>query len=45
MDIVIEEMFENVLFSDEDDKDFNDFYRVLDIDLDKFLVDSEKLFI
>nr|AAA30633.1 leukemia virus cell receptor [Bos taurus] len=36
-------MPENALPSDEDDKDPNDPYRALDIDLDKPLADSEKL--
>ncbi|KAK1342928.1 hypothetical protein QTO34_015696 [Cnephaeus nilssonii] len=35
VDIVTEEMPENALPSDEDDKDPNDPYRALDIDLDK----------
>ncbi|XP_012584930.1 PREDICTED: AP-3 complex subunit delta-1 isoform X2 [Condylura cristata] len=43
VDIVTEEMPENALPSDEDDKDVNDPYRALDIDLDKPLADSEKL--
>uniref|UniRef100_O14617-3 Isoform 3 of AP-3 complex subunit delta-1 n=1 Tax=Homo sapiens TaxID=9606 RepID=O14617-3 len=43
VDIVTEEMPENALPSDEDDKDPNDPYRALDIDLDKPLADSEKL--
>ncbi|XP_037360890.1 AP-3 complex subunit delta-1 isoform X2 [Talpa occidentalis] len=43
VDIVTEEMPENALPSDEDDKDLNDPYRALDIDLDKPLADSEKL--
>ncbi|XP_006897988.1 PREDICTED: AP-3 complex subunit delta-1 isoform X1 [Elephantulus edwardii] len=43
VDIVTEEMPENALPSDDDDKDPNDPYRALDIDLDKPLADSEKL--
>uniref|UniRef100_A0A8C4T390 AP-3 complex subunit delta-1 n=1 Tax=Erpetoichthys calabaricus TaxID=27687 RepID=A0A8C4T390_ERPCA len=43
VDIVTEEMPENALPSDEDDKDSNDPYKALDIDLDKPLADSEKL--
>ncbi|XP_063476685.1 AP-3 complex subunit delta-1 isoform X2 [Symphalangus syndactylus] len=43
VDIITEEMPENALPSDEDDKDPNDPYRALDIDLDKPLADSEKL--
>ncbi|XP_054983980.1 AP-3 complex subunit delta-1 isoform X2 [Sorex araneus] len=43
VDIVTEEMPENALPSDEEDKDPNDPYRALDIDLDKPLADSEKL--
>ncbi|XP_029469769.1 AP-3 complex subunit delta-1 [Rhinatrema bivittatum] len=43
VDIVTEEMPENALPSDEDDKDPNDPYRALDIDLDKPLADTEKL--
>lgn len=43
VDIVTEEMPENALPSDEDDKDPNDPHRALDIDLDKPLADSEKL--
>ncbi|MGH0162849.1 UNVERIFIED_CONTAM: hypothetical protein FKN15_043758 [Acipenser sinensis] len=43
VDIMTEEMPENALPSDEDDKDPNDPYRALDIDLDKPLVDSDKL--
>uniref|UniRef100_A0A673V144 AP-3 complex subunit delta-1 n=1 Tax=Suricata suricatta TaxID=37032 RepID=A0A673V144_SURSU len=43
VDIVTEEMPENALPSDEDDKDPNDPYRALDVDLDKPLADSEKL--
>ncbi|XP_032321924.1 AP-3 complex subunit delta-1 [Camelus ferus] len=43
VDIVTEEMPENALPSDEDDKDPNDPYKALDIDLDKPLADSEKL--
>lgn len=35
VDIVTEEMPENALPSDEDEKDPNDPYRALDIDLDK----------
>lgn len=35
VDIITEEMPENALPSDEDDKDPNDPYRALDIDLDK----------
>uniref|UniRef100_A0A663FFL3 AP-3 complex subunit delta-1 n=1 Tax=Aquila chrysaetos chrysaetos TaxID=223781 RepID=A0A663FFL3_AQUCH len=43
VDIITEEMPENALPSDEDDKDPNDPYKALDIDLDKPLADSEKL--
>ncbi|KAK2502389.1 hypothetical protein MC885_019570, partial [Smutsia gigantea] len=43
VDIVTEEMPENALPSDEDEKDPNDPYRALDIDLDKPLADSEQL--
>ncbi|KAE8631957.1 hypothetical protein XENTR_v10001373 [Xenopus tropicalis] len=43
VDIITEEMPENALPSDEDDKDPNDPYRALDIDLDKPLADTEKL--
>uniref|UniRef100_A0A3B3D9M5 AP-3 complex subunit delta-1 n=1 Tax=Oryzias melastigma TaxID=30732 RepID=A0A3B3D9M5_ORYME len=43
VDIVTEEMPENALPSDEDDKDPNDPHKALDIDLDKPLADSEKL--
>uniref|UniRef100_A0A8C4J361 AP-3 complex subunit delta-1 n=1 Tax=Dromaius novaehollandiae TaxID=8790 RepID=A0A8C4J361_DRONO len=43
VDIITEEMPENALPSDEDDKDSNDPYKALDIDLDKPLADSEKL--
>ncbi|XP_058871073.1 AP-3 complex subunit delta-1-like isoform X3 [Acipenser ruthenus] len=52
VDIMTEEMPENALPSDEDDKDPNDPYRALDIDLDNLgsgggvwrpLVDSDKL--
>ncbi|XP_039622826.1 AP-3 complex subunit delta-1 isoform X1 [Polypterus senegalus] len=52
VDIVTEEMPENALPSDEDDKDSNDPYKALDIDLDNLvsgggayrpLADSEKL--
>ncbi|EPY89480.1 AP-3 complex subunit delta-1-like protein [Camelus ferus] len=43
VDIVTEEMPENALPSDEDDKDPNDPYKALDIDLDNPLADSEKL--
>ncbi|XP_058138125.1 LOW QUALITY PROTEIN: AP-3 complex subunit delta-1 [Dasypus novemcinctus] len=43
VDIVTEEMPENALPSDEDDKDPNDPYRALDMDLDRPLADSEKL--
>uniref|UniRef100_A0A8D2DMC9 AP-3 complex subunit delta-1 n=1 Tax=Sciurus vulgaris TaxID=55149 RepID=A0A8D2DMC9_SCIVU len=43
VDIVTEEMPENALPSDEDDKDPNDPYRALDVDLDRPLADSEKL--
>ncbi|KAG9343232.1 hypothetical protein JZ751_014211 [Albula glossodonta] len=43
VDIVTEEMPENALPSDDDDKDPNDPYRALDIDLDKPLADTEKL--
>ncbi|XP_063056687.1 AP-3 complex subunit delta-1 isoform X7 [Engraulis encrasicolus] len=47
VDIVTEEMPENALPSDEDDKDPNDPHKALDIDLDSLkarpLADSEKL--
>uniref|UniRef100_A0A8C2IWH8 AP-3 complex subunit delta-1 n=1 Tax=Cyprinus carpio TaxID=7962 RepID=A0A8C2IWH8_CYPCA len=43
VDIVTEEMPENALPSDDDDKDPNDPHKALDIDLDKPLADSEKL--
>uniref|UniRef100_A0A670Y219 AP-3 complex subunit delta-1 n=1 Tax=Pseudonaja textilis TaxID=8673 RepID=A0A670Y219_PSETE len=43
VDIITEEMPENALPSDEDDKDPNDPYKALDIDLDKPLTDSEAL--
>ncbi|KAM9330592.1 AP-3 complex subunit delta-1 [Gastrophryne carolinensis] len=43
VDIITEEMPENALPSDDDDKDPNDPYRALDIDLDKPLTDTEKL--
>ncbi|XP_030640247.1 AP-3 complex subunit delta-1 isoform X3 [Chanos chanos] len=43
VDIVTEEMPENALPSDDDDKDPNDPHKALDIDLDKPLMDSEKL--
>lgn len=43
VDIVTEEMPENALPSDEDEKDPNDPHKALDIDLDKPLADSEKL--
>ncbi|XP_066551278.1 AP-3 complex subunit delta-1 isoform X1 [Amia ocellicauda] len=43
VDIVTEEMPENALPSDEDDKDPNDPYKALDIDLDKPLAEGEKL--
>ncbi|XP_069784838.1 AP-3 complex subunit delta-1 isoform X2 [Narcine bancroftii] len=43
VDIITEEMPENALPSDDDDKDPNDPYRALDIDLDKPLTDNEKL--
>ncbi|KAJ8271099.1 hypothetical protein GJAV_G00122740 [Gymnothorax javanicus] len=43
VDIVTEEMPENALPSDEEDRDPNDPYRALDIDLDRPLADSEKL--
>ncbi|XP_048107635.1 AP-3 complex subunit delta-1 isoform X4 [Alosa alosa] len=43
VDIVTEEMPENALPSDEDEKDPNDPHKALDIDLDKPLTDSEKL--
>ncbi|CAJ0963273.1 unnamed protein product [Ranitomeya imitator] len=38
VDIVTEEMPENALPSDDDDKDPNDPYRALDIDLDKYVI-------
>ncbi|XP_048844849.1 AP-3 complex subunit delta-1-like isoform X2 [Brienomyrus brachyistius] len=43
VDIVTEEMPENALPSDDEDRDPNDPYRALDIDLDKPLAESEKL--
>eukprot|EP00062_Callorhinchus_milii_P013505 gi/632961682/ref/XP_007896896.1/ PREDICTED: AP-3 complex subunit delta-1 [Callorhinchus milii] len=43
VDIITEEMPENALPSDDDDKDPNDPYKALDIDLDKPLADNEKL--
>nr|XP_033810501.1 AP-3 complex subunit delta-1 isoform X2 [Geotrypetes seraphini] len=43
VDIITEEMPENALPSDEDEKDPNDPYRALDIDLDKPLADGDKL--
>ncbi|XP_051979909.1 AP-3 complex subunit delta-1-like isoform X4 [Xyrauchen texanus] len=43
VDIVTEEMPENALPSDDDDKDPNDPHKALDIDLDKPLAESEKL--
>lgn len=43
VDIITEEMPENALPSDEDEKDPNDPYRALDIDLDRPLADNEKL--
>ncbi|XP_035270127.1 AP-3 complex subunit delta-1-like isoform X5 [Anguilla anguilla] len=43
VDIVTEEMPENALPSDDDEKDPNDPHKALDIDLDKPLADSEKL--
>ncbi|KAJ4942981.1 hypothetical protein JOQ06_005493 [Pogonophryne albipinna] len=43
VDIVTEEMPENALPSDDDDKDPNDPHKALDIDLDKPLADNEKL--
>ncbi|MEE6487357.1 hypothetical protein FKM82_014870 [Ascaphus truei] len=43
VDIITEEMPENALPSDDDDKDPNDPYRALDIDLDKPLADTEQL--
>ncbi|XP_063311946.1 AP-3 complex subunit delta-1 isoform X2 [Pelobates fuscus] len=43
VDIMTEEMPENALPSDDDDKDPNDPYRALDIDLDKPLADTERL--
>ncbi|KAJ8374442.1 hypothetical protein SKAU_G00050220 [Synaphobranchus kaupii] len=43
VDIVTEEMPENALPSDDDEKDPNDPHKALDIDLDKPLTDSEKL--
>ncbi|XP_031641947.1 AP-3 complex subunit delta-1 isoform X11 [Oncorhynchus kisutch] len=42
VDIVTEEMPENALPSDDDDKDPNDPHKALNIDLDKPLADSEK---
>uniref|UniRef100_H3BXA8 AP-3 complex subunit delta-1 n=1 Tax=Tetraodon nigroviridis TaxID=99883 RepID=H3BXA8_TETNG len=43
VDIVTEEMPENALPSDDDDRDPDDPHKALDIDLDKPLADSEKL--
>uniref|UniRef100_A0A7N9AUG6 AP-3 complex subunit delta-1 n=1 Tax=Mastacembelus armatus TaxID=205130 RepID=A0A7N9AUG6_9TELE len=43
VDIVTEEMPENALPSDDDDKDPNDPHKALDIDLDRPLADTEKL--
>ncbi|XP_072295283.1 AP-3 complex subunit delta-1 isoform X2 [Eucyclogobius newberryi] len=43
VDIVTEEMPENALPSDEDEKDPNDPHKALDIDLDKPLADTDKL--
>ncbi|XP_069505613.1 AP-3 complex subunit delta-1 isoform X2 [Ambystoma mexicanum] len=43
VDIITEEMPENALPSDDDEKDPNDPYRALDIDLDKPLADADKL--
>ncbi|XP_062869312.1 AP-3 complex subunit delta-1 isoform X2 [Trichomycterus rosablanca] len=43
VDIVTEEMPENALPSDDDEKDPNDPHKALDIDLDRPLADSEKL--
>ncbi|KAI5626500.1 AP-3 complex subunit delta-1 [Silurus asotus] len=43
VDIMTEEMPENALPSDDDDKDPNDPHKALDIDLDKPLADTEKL--
>lgn len=43
VDIITEEMPENALPSDDDEKDPNDPYRALDIDLDKPLADVDKL--
>ncbi|KAG7456877.1 hypothetical protein MATL_G00240590 [Megalops atlanticus] len=43
VDIVTEEMPENALPSDDDEKDPSDPYRALDIDLDRPLADREKL--
>nr|XP_023653718.1 AP-3 complex subunit delta-1-like isoform X1 [Paramormyrops kingsleyae] len=43
VDIVTEEMPENALPSDDEDRDPNDPYRALDIDLDKPLAESETL--
>ncbi|XP_031430753.1 AP-3 complex subunit delta-1 isoform X2 [Clupea harengus] len=43
VDIMTEEMPENALPSDDDDKDPNDPHKALDIDLDKPLADSEQL--
>ncbi|XP_067824413.1 AP-3 complex subunit delta-1 isoform X2 [Heptranchias perlo] len=43
VDIITEEMPENALPSDDDDKDPNDPHKALDIDLDKPLADNEKL--
>uniref|UniRef100_A0AAY5KXI1 AP-3 complex subunit delta domain-containing protein n=1 Tax=Esox lucius TaxID=8010 RepID=A0AAY5KXI1_ESOLU len=42
VDITTEEMPENALPSDDDEKDPNDPHKALDIDLDKPLADSEK---
>ncbi|XP_064424430.1 AP-3 complex subunit delta-1 [Latimeria chalumnae] len=43
VDIITEEMPENALPSDEDEKDPNDPYKALDIDLDRPLAENEKL--
>uniref|UniRef100_A0A3B5LW16 Adaptor related protein complex 3 subunit delta 1 n=1 Tax=Xiphophorus couchianus TaxID=32473 RepID=A0A3B5LW16_9TELE len=43
VDIVTEEMPENALPSDDDERDPTDPHKALDIDLDKPLADSEKL--
>uniref|UniRef100_A0A3Q2NV63 AP-3 complex subunit delta-1 n=1 Tax=Fundulus heteroclitus TaxID=8078 RepID=A0A3Q2NV63_FUNHE len=43
VDIVTEEMPENALPSDDDERDPSDPHKALDIDLDKPLADSEKL--